>query len=554
MDVVVDTGRHPGAGDLREAGYELVCRLGEGGMGEVWAAARFGVEGAIKPCAIKLIRPGLADDERYRRMFVAEGRVAMMLGHANVVSVFDVGVVEGLLFMAMDWVDGVDLGVFRQQVQQSGGGRPLAVEDAAHVVGDLLDALGYAHGFSIAGREHGIVHRDVSPGNVMITSRGEVKLMDFGLAGLDRLDGLEPAAGPGAMAPLRGTLRYLSREQARGRPEPASDLFAVGAILHELLDGRRFRHWCATDEALVREIFDGGIPPLSRRVPGPIEVLRRGLLEPRVELRIKTARRALTTLAEWSGYRNRRFHLESLYRQVIGEPRSGLTQLLGLGVDTDRLEELRRRVEARRMAVPPVIGEAQPIPRDRPRTRESLRTVPYPTSAAGRRGVEAEASDAVVCARPPERASAHRVAQQQAAHGRVAASPRAAGEGSGDDEEPFERETTEPWPARRAIDGGAAGHDESATQWLTASSAAGEGAAAWVEGPGPREPPSPSTLAMRTWLAVLVGLAMLVGGVCSMMATVGVALGRPPATTGAWRPARAGGRARHGRARGRPHA
>jgi serine/threonine protein kinase len=504
MDFGVANGGSPtrAPGDLREAGYELVCRLGEGGMGEVWAAARFGVAGAIKPCAIKVIRPVFAGDEQYRRLFVAEGRVAMMLGHANIVSVFDVGVVDELLFMAMDWVDGIDLGAFRHQVQLSAGGRPLAVEDAAHVVGALLDALGYAHGFCIAGREHGIVHRDVSPGNVMITSRGEVKLMDFGLAGVARL---EQARREGSMPRLRGTLRYLSREQARGRPEPASDLFAVGAILHELLDGRKFRHWCASDQALVAEIFEGGIPPLARRVPAPIEALRRGLLEPRAELRIKTARRALTTLAEWSGYRNRRLHLESLYRQVIGEPRSGLTQLLSLGAPSELLDELRQRVAAGRIAVPQVVDDVRSARSavGSVSRREALRTVPYP--AAKGAAVAREATEAVVHARPAERVSAHRVAQEAAADGEASVSDaggsNGAGSGSGSGGDAFDREITEPWPREAAV-GGTKGCDASGERWSS------EGAGERLVGGRPR-------------VAVLVALAVVLGGLSVLSMLVG---------------------------------
>lgn len=486
MDVGDATG--PGPGCLRKAGYELVCRLGEGGMGEVWAGARLGLEGAIKPCAIKVIRPAYADDEQYRRLFVAEGRVAMMLGHANIVSVFDVGVVDELLFMAMDWVDGVDLGTFRSQVQLSAGRRPLAVDDAVHIVGGLLDALAYAHDFSIAGREHGIVHRDVSPGNVMITSRGEVKLMDFGLAGLDRsLDGA-PHEGTGPR--FRGTLRYLSREQARGRPGPASDLFAVGAILHELLDGRKFRHWCTDDEALVAEIFDGGIPPLERRVPAPIEALRRALLEPRVELRVKTARRALAMLAAWPGYRNRRLFLEALYRQVFGEPRSGLTQLLSLGVRSELLDELRRRVEAGRM-----------VTTSRSRL-DHVGHVEAPVHAAE------PSPDAVVRARRSERVSAHRVAQ---------------GPSPGLDEDPAEQEITEPWPRSRPD--GPSVFDESPTAWLVPSSPGGAAPSLRLGALGALGMDAlavaPPWLAPRMRLALLMVLAAVLGGL-STLVVVGV--------------------------------
>lgn len=510
------SGSGPDLGCLRAAGYELVGRLGGGGMGEVWAAARLGLEGAIKPCAIKLIRPAFAHDEGYRRLFVAEGRVAMMLSHANIVSVFDVGVVDQLLFMAMELVDGIDLSSFRQQVQQSAGGRPLAIDDAVHVVGALLDALGYAHDFSIAGREHGIVHRDVSPGNVMITSRGEVKLMDFGLAGIETLGGIDGVLREGPNPRFRGTLRYLSREQARGRPEAASDLYAVGAILHELLEGRRFRYWCRSDEELLTEILEGGIPPLGRRVPGPVEALRRGLLEPRAELRIKTARRALTLLATWAGYRNRRLFLESLYRQVIGEPRSGITQLLALGVHGELLEALRRRVEAGRVTVAKTWPEPETVwvPRevdDGLASREAQRTVPM------RAATGVAAADAVVRARAPERASAHRVA--------VSTGEPAAGEEDGIgtaerieriEEDPVEREITEPWPGRSTSVPSAS--DPSVAPWSGPSSAVvGD---AWAASPAR--------------LAGLMVLAALLGGL-STLVVVGVAWGSegaPPLPSG----------------------
>ncbi|MCA9706166.1 MAG: hypothetical protein KDK70_09985 [Myxococcales bacterium] len=158
-----------------------------------------------------------------------------------------------------------------------------------------------------------------------------------GLVGL-----VDPPEGEGPC--FGGTLRYLAREQARGRPGPASDLFGVGAILHELLDGRRFRHTCPTDEALRAEILLGGIPPLPRRVPGPVESLRRGLLEPRAELRIPSAEHALERLLAWPGYRPRRARLEALYREVIGPPRCGPAWVSWDESRRARLDRLRRRM------------------------------------------------------------------------------------------------------------------------------------------------------------------------------------------------------------------
>lgn len=463
----------PGSAELRRAGYELVRRLGVGGMGEIWAAAKVGVGGAVKPCAIKVIRREHAEDPYYRRLFVAEGRLSMILGHASIVSVFDVGAIGRVPFMAMEWIDGVDLDTFRRRVQHAGQGLPMSISDAAHVAGSLLDALGYAHELSVAGCEHGIVHRDVSPRNVMITSRGEVKLMDFGLAGV------EAEASEGLAPRFRGTLRYLSREQARGRPRASSDLFAVGAILHELLDGRRFRYPHEEEQALVAAIFEEGIPPLERRVPPVIEELRRGLLEPRAELRFRTARRALSTLASWPGHRDRRLQLEELYRRVVGAPRSGLTQLLSLGVHSELLDGVRRRVDQAQ-------AQAEAV-----QEREAQRTVPWDRIGARDEG------EAVVRARPAARVEAHRVAPRP---------DEPDGEGEPEDE------ITAPWPGRERADQLA----ESATAWLL-----GEDARARVE--RSRAVALPSLL----W-AVLGGLSML-----AVLAVLGVPrLG--PRTRGTW--------------------
>ncbi|MEM9453515.1 MAG: serine/threonine-protein kinase [Myxococcota bacterium] len=359
----LDPAARPSPGVPNPAGYELVQRLGAGGMGEIWAAVRVGSHGAIKPCVVKMIRPELAEQPRYRRLFEAEARVGMMLGHPNIVSVFDVGVVGQQLFMAMDWVDGVDLREFWSRAQQVSG-RPMAVDDAVYIVGALLDALDHVHGVDIMDVQYiqhmqhmqgpSVVHHDVSPRNVMIGSRGEVKLMDFGLVGL-RGD-----PGEGSAPGFRGTLRYLSREQARGRAEPASDLFAVGAILHELLEGRKFRHACTGEDMLMTEILLGGIPTLERTIPEPVESLRRGLLEPRPEFRVKTAARALARLEAWSEYRGGRRRLEALYREAIGDPRPGLTRLRSLaehGAWLDALSVSMDEITRIWSARAPTVGE-----------------------------------------------------------------------------------------------------------------------------------------------------------------------------------------------------
>ena len=270
-------------------------------------------------------------------------------------------------------------------------------------------------------------------------------------------------------------------------------------------------------------------------------------------------------LAEWPGYRNRRLHVESLYRQVIGEPRSGLTQLLSLGGRGELLDELRRRVAAGRIAVPPAFEDVPArSPDGRAARREALRTAPYPRSGSAARGggtARAEADGAVVHARAPERVSAHRVAQEaersgeRGERGAAAGASEGAAEsgesiGSGESnetsragrasrasrgdeelEDPFDREITEPW-SREASGERAAG--ESATAWRVASLAGGLAGDPRGEGLAT----ACSRLAMLVMLmAALGGLSMIVAAMATAGSGCGRGLGeRPLADRGEGRP------------------
>jgi serine/threonine protein kinase len=242
--------------------YELIRRIAQGGMAQVWLARRPGFGGADKPCALKLPLPHLAGDERFRRMFLAEARVAMRLSHGNVVGTFDVGEDGDLLYMAMQWVDGVDLAALAETLRETG--TAISPSVAAHIVGELLAALDYAHTFAIGGRPEGIVHRDVSPHNVLVSTAGEVLLTDFGIARIVHEQTSQEHA--------KGKLRYMAAEHLRGHATTRSDLYAVGAILHELLEGRKFR------EGLSGEAFSGSghggysAWTAARYLDGPAEV------------------------------------------------------------------------------------------------------------------------------------------------------------------------------------------------------------------------------------------------------------------------------------------
>jgi serine/threonine protein kinase len=306
--------------------YCLLQPIGAGGMGEVWSAVHRELR---MPCAIKLMKPALRCDDAhgsYEHMFLNEGSICAQLRHGRIVKVHNTGILEGKLFIAMDLVDGVNLRELVRALEcRSTGLLPLPV--VVHIVAEILEALDYAHNRTIGGEEGGVIHGDISPGNIMISSHGEVLLTDFGLGCF--------VSSTSRSKLLIGTPAYMAPEQAQGRACRASDLYSVGAVLHELLAG----HPPVAKDATFAEVAalaGRPMPALSRDdVPEPIEALRRGLLEPHVDRRIGSTRHALAVLERWSGHRHRSSELRELYQGHIGLPHSGLTLLEGQAVARD---------------------------------------------------------------------------------------------------------------------------------------------------------------------------------------------------------------------------
>ncbi len=286
-------------------------------MAEVWMARMLAGDRITKAVALKLLTAPRVDDERYRRMFVEEARLSMLLGHSNIVQVFDAGSQQGVAYLAMEWVDGLNLDQLGRLARERR--LPITTELAAHIVGEILQALAYAHTVTRDGEPLGLIHRDVSPQNVLVSVSGEVKLADFGIARLAR----EETSG----LFLKGKLRYMPPEQICGVSNaPTVDLYAVGAIFHELLDGVRFRDG-DDDPAIYAQIQNCGIPDLRRRnVPPVLDALRKRLLEPDPERRLGSAIEGLELLRTWLGYRNETLALARLCRLCLGvtAPRSGV--------------------------------------------------------------------------------------------------------------------------------------------------------------------------------------------------------------------------------------
>jgi serine/threonine-protein kinase len=248
--------------------YTLVESLAKGGMGEVFLARVGEVEGLQKHCVVKTLRPHLTDDREYVARFIDEARVVVQLNHKNVCQVFDVGMVGERYYLAMELVAGVDL----RMVADAAG--PMDPALATFIAVEVLDALDYAHRLSdVSGAPLHLVHRDVSPQNVMCSFEGEVKLIDFGLAqSAVKLEKTSPQT-------VMGKLAYMAPEQLRGEAaSPQVDLYATAIVLVELLLGARFYEGMGSQEVWTIAATGGHLPKgISSIEPGLQAILRKAL-------------------------------------------------------------------------------------------------------------------------------------------------------------------------------------------------------------------------------------------------------------------------------------
>ena len=278
---------------------------------------RQGVGGATKSVAVKFIIPSKTNSERHREMFLSEARLSMMLSHSNVIQVFDAGEDDGRLYMVMEWVDGMNLSQFLAHLRNDGKQPSLSL--GGFVIGEVLKGLAYAHNLYHEGRQITIVHRDISPQNVLVSVSGEVKLLDFGVARLAQ----EETSG----VHIKGKLRYMAPEHLGGSSKaPTVDVYGAGAILHELIEGTKYREG-ADEMQLYNQILGGHTPPLSRTdTPAELAALRASMLEPDEHKRVQSADHALEMLEGWPGYRSAAGELGRLVRGYMGvnTPRSGI--------------------------------------------------------------------------------------------------------------------------------------------------------------------------------------------------------------------------------------
>lgn len=262
--------------------YELLRRLGSGGMAETFLAVRRGPGGFEQHVCVKRILPALEADPELVALFMEEARLAAQLRHANITQVVDFGVVAGSHYLALELVDGLDLRALLRSLRDRGCALdpPLAV----FIASQLASALEFAH--TPERNRHGVVHRDISPSNVLVSRAGEVYLTDFGIA---RALGNKRRTDSGV---VRGKVPYLAPEYAlEARFDARSDLFALGVILFEALAGQRPFDGVTDLDTLTR-IKEGRHPPLASLCPGAhpsLVAIVEQLLVPQPEERFQSA-------------------------------------------------------------------------------------------------------------------------------------------------------------------------------------------------------------------------------------------------------------------------
>jgi serine/threonine protein kinase len=247
--------------------YLLLDRINIGGMAEVWRGKMFGAGGFERLVAIKRILPNIAEDEEFITMFIDEAKISVQLNHANIAQIHELGQIANNYFIAMEYIPGKDMRAIFDRCRKKGEPAPIPL--VAYCVSKMCEGLDYAHRKKDGmGRDLNIVHRDISPQNILISYEGEVKVIDFGIA---------KAAGKATKTQagiLKGKFGYMSPEQIRGLPlDRRSDVFAIGVCLYEMLTGERL-FVGESDFSVLEKVRKAEVPPPStynKRIPENLE-------------------------------------------------------------------------------------------------------------------------------------------------------------------------------------------------------------------------------------------------------------------------------------------
>ncbi len=266
--------------------YILKSHIATGGMAEVYKARMMGMEGFQKTVAIKRILPHLTDNDEFVTMFVDEAKLAAQLNHNNIIHIYDLGKIDRSYYIAMEYIEGRDLRSLMKECREHE--TTLSIPLGLHVTTLLASALDYAHRKrDFENRDLGLVHRDVSPQNVLISNDGDVKLCDFGIA-----KAASKASHTRAGA-LKGKLQYMSPEQAWGKDiDHRSDIFSLGLVFYEMLTGKKL--FAGDSElSILEQVRNPKVQPPSEinpEVPADVEKIVMKALEADREKRYQSAR------------------------------------------------------------------------------------------------------------------------------------------------------------------------------------------------------------------------------------------------------------------------
>jgi hypothetical protein len=405
--------------------YLLLKRIAKGGMAEIHRAVAFGEQGFAKPVAIKRMLPALSRESKFVDMFIDEAKLAAGLHHANIVELHDFGCIDNRLFHVMEYVQGLNVSQIINGLKQLG--QPVPVALACFIVIEALYGLDHAHrNRDPQGRPQHIIHRDISPSNILVSFDGAVKLADFGIA---KVTWSRQRTRTGV---IKGKFKYMSPEQARGRDlDQRSDLFSLGVCLYKMLTLRDAYEGKTEQTQLLQARQAEFIPPrrINPAVAEPLEAIVLRAMQREREQRYPTAAALRDALEGWV--------FESGIKLFSSDLARFLADAFG---DRIRVAQAELAREARR------IDRAQPRPQSVDRMRavdfEDMSTLvldPRAADAAAAAGAaEADAPDSHTAAatvpslkRPPPYALPRvevdvDVTSERPAAGEAAAAPAAA--------------------------------------------------------------------------------------------------------------------------------
>jgi serine/threonine protein kinase len=305
--------------------YTLIDKLGEGGMAQVFTAVSYGVEGFQRKFVVKRLRAEFASNKAAIAQFIDEAKLASSLVHSNIIPVFDFGLAGDAYFMAMEYILGRDLGRLVERGMASGRG-PLPIPMLLYAASETLKALDYAHARQgDDGRPLGLVHRDVSPSNILLSLRGEVKLFDFGIV---KAEGRTSKTEHGM---IKGNLSFMAPEQARCQATDArSDLFSLGLVMHFCATGKTLYQGESSYELLLKAASgpDAVDWPGIMALPAPLPAILHVALQPDPSARFPSAAAFAEALAPYphASSQEAAAYVQSLVGEDLADEASRLTQ------------------------------------------------------------------------------------------------------------------------------------------------------------------------------------------------------------------------------------